>query len=105
MDHERRKVIPPRRYEMLEQLTAEQRFELRRYEQYGWELQFVRHPVFDRPVPLLKDRASGELAYHVLDVMQAFDDASQTGKHIDIGSRPAQPAALPLGPLPGNLDA
>ena len=31
-------------------------------------------------------RASGELAYHVLDVMHAFDDASRTGKHINIQS-------------------
>jgi len=49
-------------------------------------------------------RASGELAYHILDVMHAFGDASQTGKHIDIQSTCLQPTALPLGLAPGKLD-
>jgi predicted dehydrogenase len=55
--------------------------------------------VYDRP-----HRASGELAFHVLDVMHAFEDASQTGRHITIESTCAQPAALPLGLMPGKLD-
>lgn len=42
-----------------------------------------------------EQRASGELAYHVLDLMHAFHDASQAGKHIDLASTCAQPAALP----------
>ena len=46
-------------------------------------------------------RASGDLAYHVLDVMCAFEDASRTGRHIDIESTCIQPTALP----PGKLDA
>lgn len=50
-------------------------------------------------------RASGELAYHVLEVMHAFEDASQTGRHMDIESSCVQPAALPLGLMPGRLDA
>jgi hypothetical protein len=50
-------------------------------------------------------RASGELAYHVLDVMHAFDDASQSGRHIEIASACAQPAALPVGLAAGQLDA
>jgi predicted dehydrogenase len=50
-------------------------------------------------------RASGELAYHVLDVMCAFEDASRTGRHIDIESTCGQPAALPPGLAPGTLDA
>ena len=49
-------------------------------------------------------RASGELAYHVLDVMLAFQDASESGKHIEIKSTCNQPAALPLGLRPGTLD-
>jgi predicted dehydrogenase len=36
-------------------------------------------------------RASGELAYHVLDVMHAFLDASETGLHVDIASAPDRP--------------
>jgi predicted dehydrogenase len=39
-------------------------------------------------------RASGELAYHVLDVMQAFLEAAETGRHIDIASAPARPDPL-----------
>jgi predicted dehydrogenase len=56
--------------------------------------------VYGRP-----HRASGELAYHVLEVMHAFEDASQTGRHMDIESSCVQPAALPLGLMPGRLDA
>ena len=49
-------------------------------------------------------RASGELAYHVLDLMQAFHDASATGSHIDVQSTCDRPAPLPLGLLFGTLD-
>ena len=49
-------------------------------------------------------RASGELAYHVLDVMHAFEDASTTGHHIELTSQCAQPTPLSLGLLPGQLD-
>ena len=49
-------------------------------------------------------RASGEMAYHVLDVMHAFEDASQGNRHIAIKSHCARPAALPLGLSRGKLD-
>ena len=49
-------------------------------------------------------RAGGELAYHVLDVMEAFDDASKSGKHVEIQSTCARPAALPPGLPLGVLD-
>jgi predicted dehydrogenase len=42
-------------------------------------------------------RASGELAFHVLDVMSAFEEASTTGRHIEISSTCERPAALPVG--------
>ena len=48
-------------------------------------------------------RASGELAYHVLDIMQAFEESSETGRHIEITSRCARPAPLPLGLMEGIL--
>jgi predicted dehydrogenase len=41
-------------------------------------------------------RASGALAYHVLDIMQSLLESADTGRHIDIESRCSQPAALPL---------
>ncbi len=49
-------------------------------------------------------RASGTLAYHVLDVMQAFGEASQANRHIEISSGVPRPAALPLGLRHGTLD-
>jgi predicted dehydrogenase len=42
-------------------------------------------------------RASGEMAYHVLDIMQAFEDASREGRHIELTSTCRRPAPLPLG--------
>ena len=49
-------------------------------------------------------RASGDLAFHVLDIMHAFHDASLEGKHIELQSTCAQPAPLPLGLRHGTLD-
>jgi len=50
-------------------------------------------------------RASGELAYHVLDLMHAFSDSSAGGRHIKPESSCERPAALPIGLEPGMLDA
>ena len=49
-------------------------------------------------------RASGEMAYHVLDVMHAFHDASEEGRHIELSSTCSRPAPLPLGLTEGTLD-
>ncbi len=49
-------------------------------------------------------RANGELAYHVLDLMHAFHDASQEGRHVEVRSTMSRPAALPLGLIEGQLD-
>lgn len=40
-------------------------------------------------------QASGELAYHVLEIMEAFPRASGEGKHIELASSCARPAPLP----------
>lgn len=42
-------------------------------------------------------RASGEMAYHVLDIMQAFHDASREGRHIELTSQCTRPAPLQAG--------
>jgi predicted dehydrogenase len=42
----------------------------------------------DRP-----HRANGEMAFHVLDLMQSFGEASTSGQHIEIQSRCQRPAA------------
>jgi predicted dehydrogenase len=44
-------------------------------------------------------RASGELAYHVLDLMYAFHESSDQGRHIEMQSTCSLPAPLPLGPV------
>lgn len=42
-------------------------------------------------------RANGQLAYHVLDIMQAFHEASRDGKHIELTSTCNRPAPLDIG--------
>lgn len=49
-------------------------------------------------------RASGELAYHVLEAMLAVQIASEKGAHVLIQSTVARPKALPVGLPVGELD-
>lgn len=49
-------------------------------------------------------RASGELALHVLEVMEAFQTSSDRGAHVAIETRPVRPAMLPVDLQPGRLD-
>ncbi len=49
-------------------------------------------------------RASGELAYHVLDIMHAIHDASDTGAHVSLQSTCERPAPLPAGLTDGDID-
>ncbi len=49
-------------------------------------------------------RANGEMAYHVLDLMHAFHDASDQDRHIQVESTCSRPASLPLDLPPGLLD-
>jgi predicted dehydrogenase len=49
-------------------------------------------------------RASGELAFHVLEVMEAFQLSSERGAHVAIASRPERPAMLAIAPQSGLLD-
>ncbi|MFC4597635.1 Gfo/Idh/MocA family protein [Cohnella hongkongensis] len=51
-----------------------------------------------------KHRASGELAYHVLEAMYGFHDASEQGKHYVMKSACEIPAPLPLGLADFALD-
>ena len=55
--------------------------------------------VYGRP-----HRASGELAHHVLDVMQSVEESSNADRHVMIESSCAKPAPLPLGLALGALD-
>lgn len=49
-------------------------------------------------------RASGELAYHVLDAMHAILEASETGRHVELTSTCERPAPLPAGLVGDTLD-
>lgn len=42
-------------------------------------------------------RATGEMGYHVIDIVHALHEASAEGRHIMLESTCAQPAPLPLG--------
>ncbi len=50
-------------------------------------------------------RAGGDLAYHVLEIMEALLAASDEGRHVLIASSCERPAALPLGLTEGTLDS
>ena len=49
-------------------------------------------------------RANGALAYHVLDIMHAFQDATEQSQHISIQSTVERPSPLPLNLSDGQLD-
>ena len=49
-------------------------------------------------------RCNERLAYHALDLMHAFHDASSENRHIEIESTCERPAMLPLGLKEGELD-
>jgi len=51
-----------------------------------------------------KHRASGELAYHVLDIMHAIHEASNASSHRELQSTCARPEALPTGLEAGRVD-
>ena len=49
-------------------------------------------------------RASGELAYHILDIMHAILDAAETGARVELESTCQRPAPVPVGLRPGILE-
>ncbi len=49
-------------------------------------------------------RCSGELAYHVLDIMHAVHEASTAGTFVELASTCERPAPLPAGMEDGRLD-
>ena len=49
-------------------------------------------------------RASGALALHALEVMEAFQASSDSGRAIEIASRPERPAPMPASLARGELD-
>ena len=55
--------------------------------------------VTDRP-----HRASGALAFHVLEVLEAFQTSADEGRRVKIGSRLDRPAMMPAGRETGQID-
>jgi predicted dehydrogenase len=51
-----------------------------------------------------KHRASGQMALHVLDVMESIHDAARSGRRIDLTSACSRPDALPTGLAEGEID-
>ena len=49
-------------------------------------------------------RASGEMAFHVLDLMVAFHEASADGRHVELGSTMERPAAFTPGLQAGSVE-
>lgn len=49
-------------------------------------------------------RANGQMAYHVLDIMHSFNDASKEGRHVEVESTCERPSPLPIGLRDGQLD-
>jgi len=49
-------------------------------------------------------RASGKMAYHVIDIVHALHDASRENRHIMLESTCDQPAPLPLGLADWTID-
>jgi predicted dehydrogenase len=49
-------------------------------------------------------RASGDLAYHVLETMEGIHEASREGRHVAITSTYIQPEPLPVGLPEGEID-
>ena len=55
--------------------------------------------VTDRP-----HRASGALAFHVLEVMEAFQTSADEGRRVKIESSIERPAMMPAGRDTGQID-
>ncbi len=50
-------------------------------------------------------RASGKLAYHVLDAMTSFQKSSESGRHIELASIVDRPAAMAVDQYAGDVPA
>ena len=49
-------------------------------------------------------RANGEMAFHVLEIMEAIHTASDQGRHVNLTSSCDRPSPIPLGLMQGVLD-
>ena len=61
MTSEKRKGEPPVPDNAIEMLNQLQVRALRQIENFGWQLHFIRRPLFQNPVPVLIDAAGNKL--------------------------------------------
>jgi hypothetical protein len=54
-ERERRSSEPARGSQLRNELSEEQRFELATLEHFGWQLKFIRRPMFAAPIPVVVD--------------------------------------------------
>ena len=55
VDKERRRSLTPQQVALRRALNEAQNLTLASLESFGWELKFVRHPMFQAPVPVVFD--------------------------------------------------
>lgn len=71
-DRERRQGNPDSRHAMRSGLNEEQQMTLCELERYGWELRFVRRPLFQEPLAVVVD--GDRKAFSVLNPDGSLDD-------------------------------
>lgn len=59
MTKERRKGLPPIPDDLRAVLTAAQKIALRELEAFGWEIDYVRRPLFQDPRVIVRNPATG----------------------------------------------
>lgn len=62
MDHELRRGEDPIPHDLGEILTQDQMLALHQIEHYGWELIFVRRPLFQNPIPVVLNEKGDRIA-------------------------------------------
>ena len=62
--HERRKIDSKATIVLRRDLNQDQQIALAELEKYGWELKFIRRPMFQQPIPVVFD--SDRKSYAVL---------------------------------------
>jgi len=65
VDKERRRILTPQQAALRRELNEVQILTLAGLENFGWELKFVRRPLFQTPVPVVFD--SDRKKYAVLE--------------------------------------
>ena len=74
MERERRKEDPVERAKLRAELNEDQRIALSDLERFGWELKFIRHPMFQPLIPVVFD--PDRKKYAVLEADGTLNEAA-----------------------------